>query len=231
MQQVRGDGSHKVTMQHSSRKKAGFTLLEMMAVVVLIMVMLAMTGLYFANSQTSVQIRADANNLVAFMRNMWDRTKATGEPLILEPDFESGKMSYSDPRSGLWRTAKFRSEAKVLAIILNDRVHTSETSFRYDYDDYPADGEDGEENVVGGSLFLSEARGLARISIVIGILRDDVEEGFSGEDYETLMMATLNLINGRGSVEDLESMMLDDLKDKAMTQQDEEDVQTPLPPT
>jgi hypothetical protein len=197
----------------------------MMAVVMIISLMLGLIGLSFANSRPSVRVTTDANNLVAFMRNMWDRVKATGSPLILEPDFAGeGGMSYSDPRTGTWKRAKFKSGARVLAIILNERVHTAETAYRYEQQALDEGLEDEEGNPLGNALYLSEARGLARVSILLGVPEDpDIPVEMTTE-YSYLKLATLNLINGRGRIDDIELEDYQQLMQKAMDQIDEEEM-------
>lgn len=210
---------------HRNRGLTGFSLLEMMAVVFIMAIMLGMLGLNFANSRPSVRVTTDANNLVAFMRNMWDRTKATGEPLILEPDFAGeGGMSYTDPRTGTWKRARFKSGARVLAIILNERVHTAETAFRYEQEALDQGLEDEEGNPLGNALYLSEARGLARISILIGVPEDPDLPIEAQSNFDFLKMATLNLINGRGRVDDILLEEYQQLLDTAVQQIDEEEM-------
>lgn len=211
---------------HPRMRKHGFSLLEMMAVVLIMSIMLGMIGISFANSRPSVRITTDANNLIAFTRNMWDRTKATGAPLILEPDFaDTGSLSYSDPRTGTWKRAKFKSDARVLAIILNERVHTAETAYRYEQNAIEQGLEDEEGNPLGNALYLSEARGLSRISILIGVPEDPDAPMEAQNSFDFLKLATLNLINGRGRVDDIEFDDYQQLLNKAIEQIDEEEMQ------
>lgn len=215
-----------VMLQSKNSRKAAFSLLEMMAVVFIISIMLGMIGLSFANSRPSVRVTTDANNLIAFMRNMWDRTKATGAPLILEPDFQGeGGMSYSDPRTGTWKRTKFKSGARVLAIILNERVHTAETAFRYEQAALEQGLEDEEGKPLGNALYLSEARGLSRISILLGVPEDPDLPMEAQESFDLLKLATLNLINGRGRIDDVDMDAYRQMLETAIQQIDQEEME------
>ena len=70
-------------MSSNQHRQKAFTLLELIAVVVIIMVLMAGIAVNFANSRPGVQVKTDASNMIAFLRNMWDYTKASGTPLVL----------------------------------------------------------------------------------------------------------------------------------------------------
>lgn len=166
-----------------NKRRRGFTLLEMMAVVLIIAVMVAGTSLMVANAQPSVKVRKDAGAMVAFLRNMWDRSRATGSALILYPDFNRGTLSYQDPLTGLVSQASFDSEARVLAVRINDRFYTA-NSFYVDENGVPVDS----------ALYISEGRGLTRIAVLFAIPSDD------GNTLKYVHLCSLNLITGQGGV-------------------------------
>lgn len=177
-------------MRRGSGKIRAFTLFELMAVVVLILIMLGMTVLTFANSRPSIKVRRDASQMVAFLRNMWDLSKATGTDLVLEPDFESGKLAYLNPRGGQRYEAKLAAESRVIGIKLNDRLY-SRASLERDID--------GETGLAEG-IHVGEGRGLAYISVLFGIPDEDSSDLST---YKFLTQCSLNLITGRGEVLDL----------------------------
>ena len=175
--------------------RGGFSLLEMMAVVVIILTLTGVTVLTFANARPAVKVKKDASQMIAFLRNMWDLSKAGGSSLILTPDFETGKLSYTDPRSGVTVSARFSSKARVLGIKLNDRMYSSRTrDLEDDLEAEPVPEEGGDP--FRDSLYISEGRGLTRIEVVFGIPKgEDPQEG-----YELLTLASFNLITGKGQV-------------------------------
>ncbi len=186
--------------------REGFTLVEMMVVVVIILVLTGATALMFANSSDSVRLRRDSTSCVAFLRNMWDSSKASGEPIVLIPDFESGQLSYLEPRSGITEKANFVSKARVLAIVVNDRlIHANS-----EQPDIPADQDDIEDPILSG-VYLSEGRGLSRVGVVLGIpVSKELEDG-----YKWITLARINLITGRSELLDLEPEEFDDMMNAA----------------
>lgn len=179
-----------------------FTLLELMAVVILILIMLGMAALTFANSRPSIKIRRDAGQTVAFLRNMWDLSKSTGSELVLEPNFATGRLSYQNPRGGQRYDARLAPETHVIAIKLNDRLY-SRASLERD--------ENGEPTTSEG-IHVGEGRGLAYISVLFGLPGEDKEDLAA---YTYLTQCTLNLITGKGEVLNLTSDEFKELVDEA----------------
>ncbi len=177
-------------MQLGRGNTRGFSLLELMAVVVIILIMLGMTVLTFANSRPSIKVRRDASQMIAFLRNMWDLSKATGSELVLEPNFETGKLSYLNPRGAQRLDAKLAAENRVIGIKLNDRLYSRASLERN------IDGETG----LPESIHVGEGRGLASISVLFGV---PGEEPGDLATYKYLTECTLNLITGKGEVLDL----------------------------
>ena len=170
-----------------AKRERAFTLLEMMAVVMIMLILLGVAGLTFANARPSVKVKKDAAQMVAFLRNMWDHTKATGAPLVLSPNYETGELSYTDPRIAKTSRAKFSSDAKIIGIKLNDRLYTAAS-----YDLVPEE-ESGTMDESGRfALYVSEGRGLTQVGVLFGIPRE--------EHYDYLTFCSLNLITGRGTI-------------------------------
>lgn len=193
-------------MKWQRHNQRGFTLLEMMVVVILIAIMTGAVAVGFLGNRSSMKVKRDAASMVSFMRNMWDRTKTTGTPLILAPDFENGSLAYIDPRDGVAEVAKFTSDAYVLAIKLNDRLY-SEASV-----DQPiGDGLYADE-FFDTSIYLGEGRGLSLVAVIFGVPRD--EENLA-EGFDDLTMCELNLITGKGKITELEEADLHDIFDEA----------------
>lgn len=186
----------------SKHEKKGFTLLEMMAVVVIMAVMLGVIAVALGNSRPSVKVKKDSSQMIAFLRNMWDQTKASGTPLVFIPNYEKGSLRYRDPRAGVEKKATFESGAKILAVVINDRIYSGDSQPVGD------DLDSGEAN----AIYISEGRGLTRIGVVIGILDDE-------DTYDLLTYASLNLINGRGSVMPLEEDEYQDLLTRITTEE------------
>jgi len=195
-----------------------FSLIEMMAVVMIILLITAMVGLTFANSRPSVEIKRDAAKTVAFLRNMWDRARASAGALILEPDFEEGTLSYVEPRSGQLHKAEFDSGAHVVGIRLNDKVYNSYSNLRRM--PRPED-EEIEYDPEADVLFISENRGLVRVTVIFAkpIYEDGDDELIIG--YEYVMACTLNLINGKSRIERLEDGRLAEILEPRMEVYDE----------
>lgn len=171
----------------SSRARHAFTLVELMAVVVLILVLLGAGTVMFMNGRESVKIRGDANHMISFMKSMLDYTKATGVPLILQFGAKDKAFSYLDPRTTETFKAKFESKAKVLALKLNDRLYLPE-NLRFE------EGEEHlDENGEDATVYIAEGRGLISMSVVLGIKDED-------ERIEMAMLTRLNLISGKGEV-------------------------------
>ncbi len=184
-------------MDRPAHRHRGFSLLELMAVVVIILIMMGALALTLARSRPAARVKKDAAQSVAFLRNMWDRTKATGAPLVLNPDYEKGALAYIEPRSGREESASFSRGVKLLAFRINDRTYSmaSQTSSEDEYAEYG--------RVFDDSLYISEGRGLTTISMVLGIPRDD--------EVDPIMAASLNLITGKGQIEDLSQEDLGDI--------------------
>ncbi len=203
-----------------------FTLIEMMVVVILILILLAVASLTFFNSTDGVRIKRDAGQTIAFLRNMWDYTKTSASALILEPDFENGTLSYVDPRDGKRGKAEFDSDAKVLAIKLNDRLYNLYSSFApnddageeefYDEDEY-----DSGSNV----LYLSEGRGLSRITVIFGIPEEEDDDTVT---YTYLTACSLNLITGKGTILELEPEQLSQLMEDTINHNEGQNTTTQL---
>ena len=182
----------------SSKKMRAFTLMELIAVVIIVLVMMGTTALTLYNSSQSVRLRKDASQTIAFMRNMWDRSRTSGSALILWPDFASGELSYTEPRTGKREKASFSSKAKVVAVKINDRVHSASSG----YEPVEEEGEFYQEEM----LYLSEGRGLTQLAVVFGVPKD---EAFPEAGFKHLAMASINLITGRGQTRLLDQHELD----------------------
>jgi type II secretory pathway pseudopilin PulG len=176
----------------SSHGAAAFSLLEMMVVITLILLLTAVTSLSFANARQSVKLRKDVNQCLAFLRNMWDYSKASGTPLILIPDYGESTIKYIDPRSQVTQTGRFSSKAHVLAVVLNDRAYNQATTDFVTDEDEADEGTPDESN----AIFISEGRGLTSVAVVLGLPTED-------ESYELVTMARLNLITGKGEITEL----------------------------
>jgi len=202
-------------------EQSGFTLMEMMAVVVLIMIMLAVVGLTFANSRESVKVRRDANQCLAFLRNMWDLAKTSSAPVALLPDYRNGKLRYLDPRSGSKETLRFDSEAHVLAIVLNDRVFT-QTQMQ------EAKDQSDPEDILAGAIYIAEGRGLTRLGILLGVPVKSEETEQLTEKVQWPSFASLNLITGKGKIVDLDDEKVQEIMQLQEEQQIEAEMeQTP----
>lgn len=178
---------------NSLAPRRAFTLVEIMVVVVIILVMTGATALMLANSSDGVRLRRDTTSAVAFLRNMWDLSKASSEPIVLIPDFETGALSYIEPKSGIQEKAHFSSKARVVGILVNDRLFHKDT----EQPEPPPESEEGEgDDRLFSGIYLSEGRGLTRVGIIMAVMDDD--------EYELMNMATLNLINGRSQLLDLD---------------------------
>ena len=185
------------------KQAKAFTLLEMLAVVTIILVMLGLAALAFSQSRPAVKVKDDAARMVSFLRNMWDLTRATSAPLILQPNYEEGSFSYSDPRTGLRQQARFTSDARVIGVLLNDRYYSEETLTPSEESGYvPFESFDEE---LENALHISEGRGLSRIGVVFAI----VDEDEHSMDHITL--SALNLVTGKGIVVRLDEADLDAL--------------------
>lgn len=166
--------------------KKAFSLLELMAVVVIILLLTAATALTLANSQPSVKMKRDAGKMVSFLRNMWDLTKTSGSPLVLKPNFEKGKFSFEDPRTGKSKAADL--DGTILAIKLNDRVFSAAAA----QEAAPDREETAWDEEYGEAIYLSEGRGITTISVLMA-MRD-------GEKITSPTICTLNLVTGKGKV-------------------------------
>ena len=182
--------------------KRGFSLLEIMVVLILIALLTAATGLTFQRSRTSTQVKTDAARTVSFLRNMWDLVRATGGALVLEPNFETGGLSYLNPRTGERFDAEFESDAQVVGIQLNNRLYNVHSNLGR----VPTRGQDVDELDYDPSLdviYVSEGRGLVMVAVIFAVRGDDEES------YSHVTMSALNLVNGRGRTIKLEDGAMD----------------------
>lgn len=179
----------------TGKKTQGYTLVEMLAVVFIISVLLGVTVLTFSRSRPSVKIKTDAAAMVSFLRNMWDFSKATGTPLVLNPDYEKGSFSFFDPRSQQEQFAEFTSGAQVIGILLNDRYYSANA--------YGAVVEQSESAAAGEALYLSEGRGLIQLAVVFALVEDD--------QLKHITQSSLNLVTGKGEIKTLNRRELDEL--------------------
>ncbi|MCB1043083.1 MAG: type II secretion system protein [Acidobacteria bacterium] len=183
-----------------------FTLVEMMVVVIIILILTGATALMLANGSDSAQVRRDGTACVAFLRNMWDVSKAHSEPIVLIPNFEEGTLSYIEPKSGVQAKAHFFSKAKVLGILVNDRLIHSQSE-----DVAPVEEtEDEQVDSVANGIYLSEGRGLSRVGIVLGVPKE--------ESFKLMTLSRLNLITGRSEIIDLEPEQWFEMLDEAEAQ-------------
>ncbi len=180
-------------------KKEGFSLLEMMAVVIIILCLLGLTAITFSRAQPGTQIKTDAANTISFLRNMWDLVKAGGSSLVLQPDYESGRFFYIDPRTGVQSEAEFTSDAVVIGVRINDRIY-NQGSFTP-----PGDNEEEYGDSLEGvnNLYLSEGRGLTRVGLIFAIPEKD--------QLTHITMASLNLITGKGKIKSMDEEELQQL--------------------
>lgn len=199
-----------VREQKHHKRHWGFTLIEMMAVVIIILVMLGVTAITFANSRPSVRVKRDAAHTVSFMRNMWDRTKAESTTLILEPNFEDGSLAYTNPDSGIKTKADFDSGAHVIGIKLNDRLYSAGST------DYVAEDNGYSDGYEDNSIYISEGRGLTRMAVVFGVPTDEDDD----QAYEHLYMCSLNLITGKGHIVQLTMDELSQLVEASVERSD-----------
>ena len=191
----------RFTGMQSVRRQA-FTLIELMAVIVIILIMLGGATVMFMNGRQSVKIRSDANHLVSFMRSMLDYTKATGVPLVIQFDSKDESFSYVDPRTREIKKAKLESKAKVMAIKLNERLYTPENlssevesqDGETNPDEYSAElSFDSSFEDEETSVYVSEGRGLINMSMLLAVRAED------GEITDAIL-SRLNLISGKGGI-------------------------------
>ena len=197
-----------------SVKRTGFTLIEIMVVVLIISIMVGIAMVTFARSRPTVRIRNDAAQTLSFIRNMWDRTRATGAPLILSPNYEDGSLSYVDPRFGKEEKAQFSKGTVVVGILVNDRFHNADSASALppvqDGAEGGGEGERLEEYAYADVIYISEGRGLTRVAVVFAILAD---EG-AAEPYTDIHVASLNLITGKGRIGEITAEELSELMSK-----------------
>ena len=77
------------------RRARGFTLIELIAVVVLLAIVLAIASLSLSKSLSSAKVRAASKDLVAALRHTRGQAIVKGEPQVLVMDLE--KNSYVAP--------------------------------------------------------------------------------------------------------------------------------------
>lgn len=193
-------------MKHTRHRERGFTLLEMMVVVVIIAVMSGAIIIGFMGNRSSMKVKRDAGQMVSFLRNMWDRSKTTGTALVLAPDFQNGSLAYIDPRDGVSEVAKFSSDAYIIAIKLNDRLYSQASM------DLVINNGSSDDALFDTSLYLGEGRGLSLVAVIFGVPlnEENLDEGF-----EDITMCELNLITGKGKITYLEETDLLDIFDEA----------------
>lgn len=180
--------------------RSAFTLIEMMAVVLLIMILVGIVGLNFMNSRDGVKLRKDASHCLAFMRQMWDFTKTSNSPLVLLNDPEKGQLSFVDPRTGFLEHLHFSSKAVVVGVLVNDRFHELTSGLP---EPEATEGTPAPALDESGPVYISEGRGLTQLGMILAIPED--------EGYKTAILIKLNLITGRGRQEPIDPLKLLDL--------------------
>lgn len=187
-----------------TRSLKGFTLIEMMAVTLLIMILAGVVGLSFMNSRDGVKFRKDGAQCLTFLRLMWDFSKTSNAPLVLQSEREGGLLAFVDPRTGTREHVRLESTARVLGALLNDRFHSL------------VQVTEGEEDSEGGgsSAYLSEGRGLTTLALLLGLPAE--EEGV----FKAGILVRLNLITGKGKIEDLDPQQLQTLLDEEQASQE-----------
>jgi general secretion pathway protein H len=81
-----------------SRQQGGFSLIEMISVIVLIALVLAMVTLSFSKSLSSAKVQAASRNLVAALRYTRGQAIVKGKSTSLELDVENNRYMVSGPR-------------------------------------------------------------------------------------------------------------------------------------
>lgn len=198
---------------HHNRRafRRGFTLIEMMAVVFLMLVLLSGITLMFFNGRQSVKLRQDASSLLSYMRTAWDYAKACGQTITFSRDAK-GRLHYTDPRSGRKKTAQLTSKGLVAAMKINERwiVFDPRLSAMM-----PENGEDQEATEV--SCHLSEGRGLLEVSTLLVLWGE--REGDEGVPEamvpEQGVLGSLHLLTGRTSLISLDREALSVLMETA----------------
>ena len=192
-------------------RHSAFTLLEIIVVVTLMMVLLGVSVVVVTSNQDNVLIKDDGARMIAYLRNAWDHTRATGAPLVLRPNYEKGSLTYYDPLSGQTKKAELAGDHRIIGIRINDRMYSATTG-GMNPGDVEAEEDEELESVASMedefALYLSEGRGMARISVIFAA-EDEDQEGY--DQYRHIVMASLNLITGKGAVKDLEREDLDQL--------------------
>ena len=142
--------------------------------------------------------------MIAYLRNAWDHTRATGAPLVLRPNYIDGSLHYYDPRSQQTRKASLAKGHYVVGIRINDRMYSQVTggmATPVAQNDSEGDQEVADAMAVEDefAVFISEGRGMSRIAVVFAVLEDQ-EGPVEVHNFSTMMMCSLNLITGKGDV-------------------------------
>ena len=88
----------------SARRSGGFTLIEMIAVIVLIAIVLTVSSLSLSKSLASAKVRAASKDLVAALRYTRGQAIVSGEERKLELDVD--KRSYQAPKRNVQELPK-----------------------------------------------------------------------------------------------------------------------------
>ncbi|CAM2007119.1 pilus assembly FimT family protein [Acanthopleuribacter pedis] len=184
--------------------RKGFTLLEMIVVVTLMAVLMGAATILVFGNRDGVVVKDEGARMIAYLRNAWDHTRATGAPLVFRPNYNDGSLRYYDPRSQKTHKASLAEGHYVVGIRINDRMYSQATGGMAT-PVAQADSE-GDEEAVDAlayedefALFISEGRGMARIAVVFAVL-EDKEGPIDVSNFNTIMMCSLNLITGKGDV-------------------------------
>jgi prepilin-type N-terminal cleavage/methylation domain-containing protein len=199
-----------------TRTPKGFTLIEMMAVTLLIMILAGVVGLSFMNSRDGVKFRKDGAQCLTFLRLMWDFSKTSNAPLVLQSENEGGRLAFVDPRTGTREHLRLESQARVMGALLNDRFHSLVQMGNGETAGEPASEPAGQADAVAGegsSAYLSEGRGLTTLGLLLALPGE--EEGV----FKAGLLVRLNLITGKGKIEDWDPLQLQGLLDQAQADQ------------
>lgn len=184
-------------------RKPGFSMLEIIVVVTIILVLTGITAVSFANSNPSMRVKRDAAKTVSFLRTMWDRARVSGSSLVLQPDFEKGELVYIDPLTGEAKKAEFEKNVRIVGIQLNDRLYNEFSNLgRIPTSDDEEYAYDPDADVI----YVSEGRGLVKVAVVFATYDDDPD---AENPWSNITISALNLINGKSRILRLEEDAMD----------------------
>lgn len=199
----------------SRNRRPAFTLLEMIVVVTLMAVLMGAAAILVFGSQNSVVVKDEGARMLAYLRNAWDHTRASGAPLVFRPNYQDGTLHYYDPRTQRTKKASLAKGHYVVGIRLNDRMYSQATGGMAT--PVVASDSDGDQEASDAlafedefALFISEGRGMARIAVIFAVLKED-DGPVDVSNFSNIVMCSLNLITGKGEVTEIDEREFDNL--------------------